>query len=97
MRRFSPILRRILRRRLASGEFTGKEAQYINRLLSARGKARSLAWDQINAECATLKGCTAACLAADQEDSNRPIFDWILRNLDTIISIVIAVILQLLL
>jgi hypothetical protein len=95
MRRFSPILRRILRRRLAAGDFAPKDAQYVSKLLSARGKARSIAWGQINAECAKIKGCAAACVAADEEDSGRPILDWIMHNWDRILAVVISIIMAL--
>jgi hypothetical protein len=97
MKRFSPILRRALRRRLASGDFAPKDAEYISKLLSSRGKRRSRAWEEINAECAKIKGCTAANIAADQEESDRPVLDWILHNWDKILAVVIAIVMQFLL
>jgi hypothetical protein len=84
-KRCQPVLRLFLRVQLLNRTLTGDEAKAARKALRSRGGLRKLA-DELKSQ----EGFEAACKQADDEQSETPIWDWLMKYLPTIISILVA-------
>lgn len=96
MIRFAATLKRQLRRAIKAGELTPVQQESAAKIIR-RDKQSRLAFRELLANCAAIKGFAGVCSRANDEDSEHPIIDWIKRNWDRLLSLIVSIVLAFLL